>query len=65
MITRAYVPGAKVTTHLKDLQLALRLAAHAGLRLPHLESTRARYQKLVDQGHGDEDHSALHALLTR
>ena len=65
MITRAYVPGAKVTTHLKDLQLALRLAAHAGLSLPHLESTRARYQKLVDQGRGDEDHSALHALLIR
>ena len=65
MITRSYVPGAKVTTHLKDLQLALRLAAHVGLRLPHLESTRTRYQELVDQGRGDEDHSALHALLVR
>jgi 3-hydroxyisobutyrate dehydrogenase-like beta-hydroxyacid dehydrogenase len=63
MITRAYVPGAKVTTHLKDLHLALRLAAQAGVSLPHLESTKARFQMLVDSGHGDEDHSALHALL--
>jgi len=64
MISRAFVPGGKAATHLKDLQLALRLARQAGLSLPHLESTLALYQRLVDLGRGDEDHSALHALLT-
>lgn len=63
MIKRLYVPGAKVKTHLKDLRLALRLAAGTGLSFPHLETTAARYQVLVDQGRGEDDHSALHALL--
>jgi len=64
MIERAYVPGGKVGTQLKDLQLAMRRAETAGLSLPHLESTRDRYQRLVEQGRGGEDASALHALLT-
>lgn len=63
MINRSYVPGGKARTHLKDLRLALDLASSAGVRLPHLESTAARFQALVDQGDGDLDHSALHKLL--
>jgi len=63
MIKRAYVPGGKVATQLKDLRLAMRLAETAGLSLPHLESTTERYRRLVDQGRGEEDTSALHALL--
>jgi 3-hydroxyisobutyrate dehydrogenase-like beta-hydroxyacid dehydrogenase len=63
MIKRAYVPGGKVATQLKDLRLAMRLAETAGLALPHLESTTERYRRLVDQGRGEEDTSALHALL--
>ncbi|MDR7523709.1 MAG: NAD(P)-dependent oxidoreductase [Armatimonadota bacterium] len=63
MIHRAYVPGGKVTTQLKDLRLALALAARLGLRLPHLESAAARYDALVRQGDGELDHSALHKLL--
>ncbi len=63
MINHAYVPGSKASTQLKDLRLAHALAASAGLRLPHLESTIARYEVLVARGSGDEDHSALHRLL--
>lgn len=63
MAQRAYVPGAKVTTQLKDLRLALSLAQAASLQLPHLESTLARYEILAAQGDGDLDHSALHKLL--
>lgn len=63
MIERAYVPGAKVTTQLKDLRLALSLAAAAGLHLPHLASVTGFYEALVRQGQGDLDHSALHGLL--
>jgi 3-hydroxyisobutyrate dehydrogenase-like beta-hydroxyacid dehydrogenase len=38
MINRAYTPGGKAKTQLKDLRLALNLAASASVHLPHLES---------------------------
>lgn len=63
MVNRAYTPGGKARTHLKDLRLAQSLASSVGARLPHLESLVTLYQTLVDQGGGDLDHSALHRLL--
>jgi 2-hydroxy-3-oxopropionate reductase len=63
MIARSYTPGAKAATQLKDLRLAEGLAVAAGLRLPHLEDTAARYTRLVAAGHAELDHSALHRLL--
>lgn len=63
MINRAYTPGAKVRTQLKDLRLAQALAEGANLDLPHLEHTIKRYEELVARGDGDLDHSALHRLL--
>ncbi len=63
MIARDYAPGGKAATQLKDLRLAQGLAAAAGLSLPHLEDTAARYARLVGLGHGDLDHAALHLLL--
>ena len=63
MIARAYTPGGKARTQLKDLRLAQALAAATGLRLPHLEDTAARYERLVANGDGELDHSALHKLL--
>jgi 3-hydroxyisobutyrate dehydrogenase-like beta-hydroxyacid dehydrogenase len=63
MTNRAYVPGAKAKTQLKDLRLALDLAASASAHLPHLESAIALYEELIAQGDGELDHSALHKLL--
>jgi 3-hydroxyisobutyrate dehydrogenase-like beta-hydroxyacid dehydrogenase len=63
MIERAYVPGGKVTTQLKDLRLCKKLAGSVELTLPHLESTLGFYEALVARDEGDLDHSALHALL--
>jgi len=63
MIARAYAPGGRAATQLKDLRLAQDLARAAGLSLPHLDDTAGRYQRLVEAGHGDLDHSALHLLL--
>lgn len=63
MIDRAYVPGAKAKTQLKDLRLALDLVASASAHLPHLESAIALYEELIAQGDGELDHSALHKLL--
>lgn len=63
MIERAYAPGGRAVAQLKDLRLALALASRAGVFLPHLRSTADRYERLVAQGDGDLDHSALHKLL--
>jgi 3-hydroxyisobutyrate dehydrogenase-like beta-hydroxyacid dehydrogenase len=63
MARRIYTPGGKASTQLKDLRMAQALAAAAGLDLPHLDDTAARFARLVAQGDGDLDHSALHKLL--
>jgi len=63
MVDRSYVPGAKATIQLKDLKLAKALAAEAAADLPHLVSTLLLYEKLIAQGEGDLDHSAIHKLL--
>jgi 3-hydroxyisobutyrate dehydrogenase-like beta-hydroxyacid dehydrogenase len=63
MAERSYLPGAKATIQLKDLKLAKALAAEADADLPHLASTLVLYEKLIAQGNGDLDHSAIHKLL--
>jgi len=63
MIARAYTPGGKVSTQLKDLRLAQGLATATGLNLPHMEDTITRYNQLVQLGHENLDHSALHLLV--
>ncbi len=63
MASRSYIPGGRVTTQLKDLRLARALADAAGVRLPHLDDTLERYERLVARGDGALDHSALHKLL--
>jgi 3-hydroxyisobutyrate dehydrogenase-like beta-hydroxyacid dehydrogenase len=63
MVDRSYVPGAKATIQLKDLKLATSLAAEAAADLPHLATTFVLYEKLIAQGDGDLDHSAIHKLL--
>jgi 3-hydroxyisobutyrate dehydrogenase-like beta-hydroxyacid dehydrogenase len=63
MINRSYQPGAKAAIQLKDLRLAKTLAAQAAVDLPHLASTLGLYKKLIAQGDGELDHSAIHKLL--
>lgn len=63
MIARAYVPGGRVRSQLKDLLLAQTLASRASTHLPHLLSTIKLYRTLVARGEGDLDHSAVHKLL--
>lgn len=64
MLERSYLPGGRVKTHLKDLKMALRLASSVSAQTPNLRTVTDLYQKLVDRGEGDLDHSALHKLLT-
>lgn len=63
MITRDYAPGGRARLQLKDLRHAAALAAEARVHLPHLDSAIALYERLIAQGDGDLDHSAVHKLL--
>jgi len=62
MVRNAYPPGFRVRLHEKDLHICQDMAARHGVRLPVVETTLLQYQKLIDQGHGDEDISAIFRL---
>lgn len=61
MLERSFLPGGKVTTHLKDLRNALDSAAELGLDLPLTRAMHGLYDSLTGKGCSDYDHSA--ALL--
>lgn len=63
MIEGRFEPGGKVTTQHKDLSQALELAAALDLELPATALNRQLYQRLIDQGGGSLDHSALIQVL--
>jgi 2-hydroxy-3-oxopropionate reductase len=56
-------PGARSTTQRKDLAQALDLAAEVGLALPTTALTLELYDRLIAQGDGELDHSALYRLF--
>ncbi len=53
-------PGFKVALHHKDLRICRAMAGP--VRLSVVEQTLGDYQRLLDQGHGDEDISALYRI---
>lgn len=57
-----FTPGGRCTTQHKDLQQALELAAQLGMELPVTELCRDLYERLMDSGDGELDHSALFKL---
>ncbi len=59
MATKNFQPGAKATTQRKDLDQAVTLAAEYGLDLPITALCRELYDRLIAQGDGGLDHSAL------
>jgi 3-hydroxyisobutyrate dehydrogenase len=63
MLADSYEPGFKLGLHHKDLTICrsmLRQITEASL--PTLEMTLVHYQRLIDEGYGDEDISALFRL---
>ncbi|MGH8369566.1 MAG: NAD(P)-dependent oxidoreductase [Gammaproteobacteria bacterium] len=69
MVRGQYPLGFKVALHDKDLAIVQQMAAAQDVQLPVVEMTRIHYQRLMQDGHGDEDISALfrlkHALFTK
>jgi 2-hydroxy-3-oxopropionate reductase len=57
MIDRAFDPGGRARTQLKDLDQAVELAQSLGLKLPVLEQNRKLWLAMVENGLGDFDQS--------
>lgn len=63
MLTDNYAPGFKLALHHKDLVICQSMLKHTcEASLPMIEMTLIHYQRLMDEGHGDEDISALFRL---
>ena len=62
-LSRDFSPGGKSRFHLKDLGIALASARESGVPLPVTAVVNEMFGALVAAGRGDQDHSALLALL--
>ncbi len=58
----SFAPGFRVALHHKDLKICQAMLGADGVRLPMVETTLADYERLMAEGHGDEDISALYRL---
>ena len=59
MLRRDFAPGGKARFDIKDAQAVRDLAAAAGLELPGFEAAARQIERLVADGGGDLDNSAL------
>lgn len=62
MIQGIFKPGFKLALHHKDLLICRDMAAQVNVACPLTDSTLQDYQRLMQQGLGDEDISALYRL---
>ena len=63
MLAGKYAPGFKVHLHHKDLNIIRAMLGRLnGVSMPLGEMTLEHYQRLMAEGHGDEDISALYRL---
>ena len=62
MTRGVFEPGFKVALHHKDLGICRAMMAAQGVALPVVEMTLHHYEKLMRDGHGEEDISALYRL---
>jgi 3-hydroxyisobutyrate dehydrogenase len=65
MANNSFPAGFRVRLHDKDLRICRAMAAKHGGVLPVVESTIGEYEKLIAQGFGDEDISAIYRLKTK
>lgn len=66
MLKGIFDPGFKLGLHHKDLTICRSMALEkTGVSLPMVEMTLIHYEKLMDEGHGDEDISSLFRLKQR
>lgn len=62
MCSDRYAAGFRMALHHKDLQICQAMLERFDVHLPIVEMTLVHYQRLLEQGHGDEDISTLFRL---
>ena len=59
MVEGNFTPGGRARVQLKDINQALDLAGQSGADLPATKLSQQLYEKMVEMGYGDLDHSGL------
>ena len=65
MIDKDFSPKGKTNTHLKDMNNILECANSYNTHLPISNLVKEMYKTLVENGHGDTDHSSLYKEIER
>ena len=65
MIDKDFSPKGKTYTHLKDMNNILECANSYNTHLPISNLVKEMYKTLVDNGHGNTDHSSLYKEIER
>ena len=65
MIDKDFSPKGKTSTHLKDMNNILDCANNFNTHLPISNLVKEMYKTLVENGHGNEDHSSLYKEIER
>ncbi len=65
MIDKDFTPKGKTFTHLKDMNNILECANSYNTHLPISNLVKEMYKTLVDNGHGNTDHSSLYNEIER
>ena len=65
MIDKDFSPKGKTNTHLKDMNNILECANSYNTHLPISNLVKEMYKTLVENGHGETDHSSLYKEIER
>ena len=65
MIDKNFFPKGKTSVHLKDMNNIIECANSYNLHLPISKLVKEMYKKLVENGHGEIDHSSLYKEIER
>ena len=65
MINKDFTPKGKTSTHLKDMNNILECANNFNTHLPISNLVKEMYKNLVENGHGNKDHSSLYKEIER
>ena len=65
MVDESFEPGARSTTQRKDMDQAITLAKELELELPATTLSRSLYDRLIESGGANLDHSALFKVIDR
>ena len=65
MIDKDFTPKGKTSVHLKDMNNILDCAKDSKVHLPISSLVKDMYNNLVENGHGEDDHSSLYKEIER